>query len=211
MPALSPALPRHRKHRKYPGHCPIFLTDRTRCGRFEWMTSQLATKRVTMGTRMVLPLVTRQGVREKVLGHASRTGLSDSRFGVMATGDPSLVRRLRRGEAPRLGTVDRVLAFLGEPPMASGFLLEVEAIVEVTRTKESVFSRESSGNQSFLTQLRRGMLPRLDTADRVRTWMECQANWQKVEGESPSCRRFNQPRLSASRACVLVRGHAKRR
>ncbi len=109
--------------------------------------------------------------RDKVLGQASRTGMSDSRFGVMATGDPSLVRRLRRGGAPRLGTVDRVLAFLGEAPVAPAFLLEVEAFVEVTRTKESEFSREASGNQSFLTQLRRGALPRLDTADRVRTWM----------------------------------------
>ena len=121
--------------------------------------------------------------RKKVLGHASRTGLSDSRFGVMATGDPSLVRRLRRGGAPRLGTVDRVLAFLGEAPMAPAFLLEVEAFVAVTRTKESVFSRESSGNQSFLTQLRRGALPRLDTADRVRAWMRanCTAGeWEEI-------------------------------
>ena len=121
--------------------------------------------------------------RNRVLGHASRTGMSDSRFGVMATGDPSLVRRLRRGGAPRLGTVDRVLAFLGEAPMAPAFLLEVEAFVEVTRTKESVFSRESSGNQSFLTQLRRGALPRLDTADRIRTWMRtnCTAGeWDEI-------------------------------
>ena len=121
--------------------------------------------------------------RNRVLGHASRTGMSDSRFGVMATGDPSLVRRLRKGGAPRLGTVDRVLAFLGEAPVAPAFLLEVEAFVEVTRTKESVFSRESSGNQSFLTQLRRGALPRLDTADRVRTWMcaNCTAGeWDEI-------------------------------
>ncbi len=121
--------------------------------------------------------------RKKVLGHASRTGMSDSRFGVMATGDPSLVRRLRRGGAPRLGTADRVLAFLGEAPMAPSFLLEVEAFVEVTRTKVSVFSRESSGNQSFLTHLRRGAMPRLDTADRVRTWMRgnCTAvEWEEI-------------------------------
>lgn len=121
--------------------------------------------------------------REKVLNHASRTGMSDSRFGVMATGDPSLVRRLRRGGAPRLGTVDRVLAFLGEAPVASAFLLEVEAFVAVTRTKGSMFSRESSGNQSFLTQLRRGAMPRLDTADRVRTWMRANctdAEWEEI-------------------------------
>lgn len=123
------------------------------------------------------------GFRKMVLDHASRTGLSDSRFGVMATGDPSLVRRLRRGGSPRLGTVDRVLAFLGEAPVAPAFLLEVEAFVAVTRTKGSVFSRESSGNQSFLTQLRRGAMPRLDTADRVRAWMRanCTAGeWEKI-------------------------------
>ena len=47
-------------------------------------------------------------------------------------------------------------------------------------------------NQSFLTQLRRGALPRLDTADRVRTWMRanCTAGeWEeirsRVAGELP--------------------------
>ena len=121
--------------------------------------------------------------RKIVLDHASRTGMSDSRFGVMATGDPSLVRRLRQGKSLRLGTVDRVLAFLGEAPVSPAFLLEVEAFVEVTRTKGSMFSRESSGNQSFLTQLRRGAMPRLDTADRVRTWMRanCTAGeWEEI-------------------------------
>ena len=121
--------------------------------------------------------------REKVLGHAARTGLSDSRFGVLATGDPSLVRRLRRGESPRLGTVDRVLSFLGEAPVGPAFRLEAEAFVAVTRTKESVFSRESSGNQSFLTQLRRGAKPRLDTADRVRAWMRANCTggeWNEI-------------------------------
>lgn len=101
----------------------------------------------------------------------------------MAVGDPSLVRRLRRGGTPRLGTADRVLAFLGEAPVVPAFLLEVEAFVKVTRTKKSVFSRESSGNQSFLTQLRRGALPRLDTADRVKTWMRTNCTvgeWEEI-------------------------------
>ena len=144
--------------------------------------------------------------RKKVLNHASRTGMSDSRFGVMAMGDPSLVRRMRKGEAPRLGTVDRVLAFLGEAPVSPAFLLEVEAFVEVTRTKESVFSRESSGNQSFLTQLRRGALPRLDTADRVRAWMRanCTAGeWEeiqsRVEAGLPESPPGEAPWMSANR------------
>ncbi len=140
--------------------------------------------------------------RKKVLGHASRTGLSDSRFGMMATGDPSLVRRLRRGGAPRLGTVDRVLAFLGEAPMAPAFLLEAEAFVAVTRTKESVFSRESSGNQSFLTQLRRGALPRLDTADRVRAWMRanCTAGeWEEIRARVAAGMPESPPGVSAKR------------
>ena len=144
--------------------------------------------------------------RAKALGHASRTGMSDSRFGVMATGDPSLVRRLRQGNSPRLVTVDRVLALLGEAPMAPVFLLEVEAFVEVTRTKVSLFSRESSGNQSFLTQLRRGAMPRLDTVDRVRTWMEanCTAGeWEeirtRVEAELPEPPPGEAPWVSAAR------------
>ncbi len=109
--------------------------------------------------------------REKVLSYHGRTGIPASRFGRLVTGDPTLVRRLRGGQVPRLDTADRVLAFMGEAPMTSAFMLEVKAFVEVTRIKEYVFSQQASGNPSFLAYLRRGLMPRLDTVDRVRAWM----------------------------------------
>ncbi len=121
--------------------------------------------------------------REKVLSFPGRSGMSASRFGREATGDPSLVRRLRQGQVPRVDTADRVLAFMGEAPWAPVFVLEVEAFVKTTRIKEYVFSREASGNRSFLSYLRRGYMPRLDTVDRVRSWMQahCTAEeWERI-------------------------------
>ena len=41
-----------------------------------------------------------------------RTGLKPSTFGLQATGDPNLVRQLRRGRSPTLATADQILAFM---------------------------------------------------------------------------------------------------
>ena len=40
------------------------------------------------------------------------TGLSPTRFGRMALGDPNLMRRIEGGRSPRLRTADHVLAFI---------------------------------------------------------------------------------------------------
>ena len=40
------------------------------------------------------------------------TGLSPTRFGRMALGDPNLMRQIKRGRSLRLRTADRVLAFI---------------------------------------------------------------------------------------------------
>ena len=40
-----------------------------------------------------------------------------------------------RGRVPRLDTADRVLAFIGEEPAGPAFRSEIEAFIEITRTK----------------------------------------------------------------------------
>ena len=99
------------------------------------------------------------------------TGMAHSRLGLEATGDPTLVRRIRQGQAPRLDTADRVLAFMGRETLGDAFRREVDAFLEVTRIKPYLFGRSAAGNPSFVVDLRRGRAPRLDTMERVRTWM----------------------------------------
>ena len=41
-----------------------------------------------------------------------RTGVKPSMFGLRATGDPNLMRQLRRGRSPTLRLADRILAFI---------------------------------------------------------------------------------------------------
>ena len=50
----------------------------------------------------------------RVAGFLERTGLKPSMFGLRATGDPNLMRQLRRGRSPTLATADRVLAFMDD-------------------------------------------------------------------------------------------------
>lgn len=99
------------------------------------------------------------------------TGMAQSRLGLEATGDPTLVRRIRQGQAPRLDTADRVLAFMGRETLGDAFRREVDAFLEVTRIKPYLFGRSAAGNPSFVVDLRRGRAPRLDTMERVRAWM----------------------------------------
>ena len=91
------------------------------------------------------------------------TGMAQSRLGLEATGDPTLVRRMRQGQAPRLDTADRVLAFMGRETLGDAFRREVDAFLEVTRIKPYLFGRSAAGNPSFVVDLRRGRAPRLDT------------------------------------------------
>ena len=43
-----------------------------------------------------------------------RTGLSPTTLGMMAVGDPNLLRQIERGRSPSLRTADRILAFIDE-------------------------------------------------------------------------------------------------
>ena len=48
----------------------------------------------------------------RVSGFLDDTGLSRTRFGRMALGDPILMRRIEGGRSPTLRTADRILAFI---------------------------------------------------------------------------------------------------
>lgn len=50
--------------------------------------------------------------RSKVSAFLESSGLSRTRFGKLAVGDPHLVRRMEGGRSPTLRTADRVLAFV---------------------------------------------------------------------------------------------------
>ena len=53
-----------------------------------------------------------QQFQSRVTGFLERTGLKPSMFGLRTTGDPNLMRQLRRGRSPTLKLADRVLAFI---------------------------------------------------------------------------------------------------
>ena len=113
-------------------------------------------------------------LRNAVRAFLERTGTSPARLGAEALRDPSFVLRLERGRVPRLAMADKVLAFIGEEPVGPVFRAEVEAFIEITRTKPYVFGLDAAGDPSFVARLRRGASPRLDTAERVRAWMAAQ-------------------------------------
>ena len=105
-----------------------------------------------------------------------RTGTPPARLGAEALGDPSFVLRLRRGRVPRLDTADRVLAFIGGATVGPSFRAEIEAFIEITRTKPYVLGLDAAGDPSFVARLRRGVSPRLDTVGRVRAWMAARSS-----------------------------------
>ena len=113
----------------------------------------------------------RADILRSVRDHLERHRMSARRFGTDALGDESLVASLARGRTLRLGTADRVLAFMGEAPIGPVFRREVEAFLAVTRTKVSVLGAHGARNPSFVARLRRGLSPSLETVDRVRAWM----------------------------------------
>ena len=106
----------------------------------------------------------------------ARRAMSLSRFGREALNDPAFVKRLMQGRDPRLGTVDRVLAYMGEAPLGPAFRREVRAFLEVTGIKVSEFGRGVTGNPSFGAWLLDGGSPRLATVTGARAWMAAQAS-----------------------------------
>ena len=113
--------------------------------------------------------------RRAIALFCAREGMSARALGKAALNDPGFVAALARGRSPRLSTVDRALAFMDEPPAGPAFRAEVEAFLEATGAKRSLLGRATTGNPSFVAQLRRGMSPTLATVGRVRAWMESHA------------------------------------
>ena len=95
-------------------------------------------------------------LRQAIEAFIQQRGMSRTRFGESALGDPSFVTVLGRGRSPRLDTADRLLAFMGLEPIGPGFRREVDAFLAVTGVKSSELGRAVSGNPSFVTWLRRG-------------------------------------------------------
>lgn len=110
-------------------------------------------------------------LRRFVAAWCARHGVSARYLGVAALGDPDFMGALRRGRSVGMKTADRVLAFMGKPPLGPAFKSEVEAFLAVTGTKPPVLGEEATGSPSFVWKLRRGYSPRLATLDRVRAWM----------------------------------------
>ena len=115
-------------------------------------------------------------IREAVDAHLKRSGTSGRRFGRDALGDPGFAASLRRGRRVGLKSADRVLEAMGAAPLGSAFRREVEAFLTHSRTKPYVFGEQAAGDPSFVELLRRGVLFRLVTVDRVRAWMGAQAD-----------------------------------
>ncbi len=119
-------------------------------------------------------------LRRAVTAWRARRGMSARRFGAEALGDPVFVWSQARGRSVRLGTADRVLVFMGLPPLGPAFRHEVETFLDVTGTKVAMLGEEAAGNPSFVGRLRRGASPRLTTVDRVRAWMAANANEEEA-------------------------------
>ncbi len=113
--------------------------------------------------------------------------MSEGAFGAAVYRDRGFVASLRDGRSPRLGTVDRALAVMGEPPAGPASLGEVEAFLAVTGVKRSLLGREATGNPSFVSQLLGGVSPKLATVEAVRAAMKSHASlaeWREIRARA---------------------------
>ena len=117
-------------------------------------------------------------LRTDIEAWIARHGLSASRFGRDALGDPGFVEALARGRRVRLATADRALAFMGEAPLGPAFRDEVESYLTASGIKPHELGGEALGDPSFVSRLRRGSSPCLGTIERLRAWM-------RAEGDAP--------------------------
>ena len=110
-------------------------------------------------------------LRRAILSYLKRSGWSGMQFGELALGNPGFVPGLGKGRSLSLDTADRVLRFMGEPPIGPIFRREVEAFLKVTRTKPADFGMKAAEDAVFVDKLRLGVSTRLSTVQQVRTWM----------------------------------------
>ena len=117
----------------------------------------------------------------------ARKGMSAGAFGAAVYRDRGFVASLRRGRNPRLRTVDRALAVMGEPLAGPAFLGEVDAFLAVTGVKRSLLGREATGNPSFVSLLLGGVSPKLATVEAVRASMKSHASpaeWREIRARA---------------------------
>ena len=119
-------------------------------------------------------------LRRSIALWRARRGMSARRFGVGALGIPGFVGLQARGRPLRVDTADRVLAFMGYPPLGPLLRAEVEAFLAVSGTKLSILGEEAVGNPSFVGRLRQGVSHYLATFDRVRAWMAANATQEEI-------------------------------
>ncbi len=93
-------------------------------------------------------------VRSRISAFLESTGISPTRFGRMAVGDPHLVRRIERGRSVTLRTADRVLAFIADYAGGSGGARDPPSRIrhrklsrEPRRTKESEATKNQPRNE----------------------------------------------------------------
>ena len=117
----------------------------------------------------------------------AENGMSTGAFGAAALRDRGFVASLRDGRNPRLKTVDRALAVMGEPPAGPAFRGEVEAFLAVTGVKRSLLGREATGNPSFVAQLLGGVSLKLATVEAVRASTKSHASadeWREIRART---------------------------
>ena len=119
-------------------------------------------------------------LRRAVAAWCWRRGVSGRRFGADALGDRGFASTLARGRTLQLATADRVLAFIGYPPLGPAFRLGLETYLAVSGTKISILGEMALGDPSFVGRFRRGVSPRFTTVDRVRAWTAANASEEEV-------------------------------
>ncbi len=119
-------------------------------------------------------------LRRAITAWCWRRGMSGRRFGADALGDRGFAYRQARGRTLQLATADRVLAFIGYPPLGPAFRLELDTYLAVSGTKLSILGELALGDPSFVGRFRRGVSPHLATVDRVRAWTAANASAEEV-------------------------------
>ena len=123
----------------------------------------------------------RQALIDNIEAFIAREQLSRCAFGAAALGDASFLGRLGRGSDVRLGTADKVLAYMNLEPIGPRFLQEVEAFLKVTGIKPHFLGEQALGDPSFVHRLERGRSPTLATVDKVGAWMADNASAAELE------------------------------
>ena len=119
-------------------------------------------------------------LRQAVAAWCWRRGVSERGFGADMLGNPGFAATLARGRSVQLATADRVLAFIGYPPLGPAFRLELDTYLAVSGTKISILGEMALGDPSFVGRFRRGSSPHLTTVDRVRAWTAANASEEEV-------------------------------